>query len=393
MMVALQVAGEFSISSAWYAAWRLWGQILGDCATNIPPSLAWYEARELVLRYGWNTMAYQILNPGITLWFSHDRHAVVGYVLAGGYRVVAGAPISAEDDLVATVAQFESAANADRQRVCYFGAQNRIAAIVAATGRASQLLLGAQPIWDPNHWPAIIARKASLRAQIARARNKGIRVMEWPSDTATNHPELRQCLAEWLATRGLPSLHFLVEPETLARLQDRRVFVALRDRRVAGFLIATPIPQRNGWLIEQIVRGANAPNGLAELLVDNAMQNLAADGSTYVTLGLAPLSRHADGAESTHPLWVRAVLHWMRIHGQRFYNFDGLDSFKAKLQPDSWEPVYALTRERWVGARALYAITGAFGGESPIVFLCRALLRAASQEWYWFRQRTQGVGT
>jgi phosphatidylglycerol lysyltransferase len=179
----------------------------------------------------------------------------------------------------------------------------------------------------------------------------------------------------------------LVEPETLAQLQDRRVFVALRDRRVAGFLVATPIPQRNGWLIEQIVRGANAPNGLAEFLVDTAMQRLALEGSTYVTLGLAPLSRHAHGDESPHPLWIRAILRWMRMHGQRFYNFDGLDSFKAKLQPDSWEPVYALTRDRWVGGRALYAITGAFGGESPLIFLSRALVRAASQEWHWLRQR------
>ena len=50
------------------------------------------RARELVLRYGWNAMAYQILNPGMRLWFPADGEGVAGYVHAGNYRVVAGSP-------------------------------------------------------------------------------------------------------------------------------------------------------------------------------------------------------------------------------------------------------------------------------------------------------------
>ena len=38
------------------------------------------HARALVLRHGWNAMAYQILNPGIRRWFSADGEAVVGYL-------------------------------------------------------------------------------------------------------------------------------------------------------------------------------------------------------------------------------------------------------------------------------------------------------------------------
>lgn len=36
--------------------------------------------RDLVLRYGWNTLAYQILNPGIAHWFQPGGEGVVGYV-------------------------------------------------------------------------------------------------------------------------------------------------------------------------------------------------------------------------------------------------------------------------------------------------------------------------
>ncbi|MBK5186768.1 MAG: hypothetical protein JJD97_00910, partial [Gemmatimonadaceae bacterium] len=51
------------------------------------------RARELVLRYGWNATAYQILNPGFALWFSGAGDAVIGYVRRSGVHVVAGAPV------------------------------------------------------------------------------------------------------------------------------------------------------------------------------------------------------------------------------------------------------------------------------------------------------------
>lgn len=54
------------------------------------------RARELVLQFGWNATAYQIINPGIALWFSASGDAVVGYVRKHGVLVVAGAPVCAE---------------------------------------------------------------------------------------------------------------------------------------------------------------------------------------------------------------------------------------------------------------------------------------------------------
>jgi phosphatidylglycerol lysyltransferase len=242
------------------------------------------------------------------------------------------------------------------------------------------VLLGAQPIWDPNNWPNAIERRRSLRAQFNRARNKGVSITEWAPERAENHEALRRCLNEWLETRNLPPLHFLVEPETLSNLRDRRVFVAGRDRDVVGFTILSPVPARNGWLVEQIIRGANAPNGTAELLIDFAMRSVASSGATYATLGLSPLSDRAAGAPIRQPLWLRVLLKWVKLHGARFYNFGGLDAFKAKFNPDLWEPIYAIAAARNFTPRDLYAIAGAFSGGAPIRLVLRALLKAARQE-------------
>src|SRR5690348_17608010 len=84
------------------------------------------HARELVLRYGWNATAYQIVNPGISLWFSSAGDAVIGYVQRGSTRVVAGAPVCPPNRLSAVVAEFEGECTARQIRVCYFGAEERL---------------------------------------------------------------------------------------------------------------------------------------------------------------------------------------------------------------------------------------------------------------------------
>jgi len=345
------------------------------------------QARELVLRYGWNATAYQIINPGIELWFSPICEAVVGFVRAHDTLVVAGAPVCAPERLADVATEFEEAARRDGKRVCYFGAEARLEALYRGAATHSMVLLGAQPTWRPPNWLKIVSRRASLRAQFNRARNKSVSVSEWPSSQAAGHPVLRSCLQEWLATRGLPPMHFLVEPQTLERLADRRVFVAELKGQVVGFLVASPVPRRNGWLIEQIIRGHGAPNGTAELMIDAAVRAIAEEESEYVTLGLSPLSRRAALSEEENPLWLRWLLSWARAHGRRFYNFDGLDAFKTKFQPEQWEPVFAIFNEPHFSPAALYAIAEAFTRGSPIKAVAGALLKAAQTEAGWFAKR------
>lgn len=345
------------------------------------------RARALILRSGWNATAYQLLNPGIELWFSRAGDGVIGYVRHRRTRVVGGAPVCDIASLDSVAAEFVEDARAHGDQVCYFGAGGRLEASYARNPAWSRVLLGAQPAWHPRGWSTAVERRSSLRAQFNRARNKGVTVAEWAAESAENHPALRRCLAQWLATRHLPTLHFLVEPEILSQLHDRRVFVAERGEEVVGFTVLSPVSARNGWLVEQIVRGWNAPNGTAELLVDSAMRAVAASGASYATLGLSPLSERANVDLLQQPLWLRFVLRWVKLHGARFYNFAGLDAFKAKFNPDFWEPIYAIAEGPRFPPSALYAIAGAFSGGAPIRLVVRALLRAAGEEVTSLRRR------
>ncbi len=386
-------APDRSMTTAPGAAPMDWSDIRAGSAVealqSAPPDVM--RARALILRNGWNATAYQILNPGFALWFSAAGDAVVGYVRRVGVNVVAGAPVCAVERLTAVHEEFVEASRAMGSRVCYFGAGHRLEEEMQARRHRSVVLLGAQPVWDPADFAGVIDSHASLRAQLHRARNKDIEVVEWPASRVRAEPGLARVLAEWLATRGLPPLSFLVEPDTLGRLFDRRVFVAGRDLEnggaPVGFLMASPVPARGGWLVEQIIRGRDAPNGTTELLVARAMAAMAASGAPYATLGLAPLSRRAGVEPTSNPGWLRVTLELVRAHGRRFYNFDGLDAFKAKLLPQRWEPIYAISDEDRFSPRTLYAIAAAFSGGSPLVLVGRAMGRAVAQEVRWALER------
>jgi phosphatidylglycerol lysyltransferase len=185
---------------------------------------------------------------------------------------------------------------------------------------------------------AIAPRTAHAGAQ------QGVTVEARSFAEAGASPELDRVLDEWLRSRGLPPLHFMVEPRTLhGVVADRELLVARRAGSAVAFLVASPVAARNGYLIEQVARSPDAPNGSSELLIDAAMRRFAEDGRVYVTLGLVALSAQASAASAINPWWLRLMTTFARAHANRFYNFRGLERFRTKMSPAYWETIYAIS--------------------------------------------------
>jgi phosphatidylglycerol lysyltransferase len=342
-----------------------------------------FEARGLVMRYGWNTTCYQILNPGISLWFDENRQAVIGYVRCQKTVVVVGAPVCQLERLPEVLAEWHEHLRVKGFGLCYFGAEARLDLLLDQRDGFTKVVLGAQPVWSASQFFHAADTDASLRYQLNRARNKGVRVDEWETSRAVGNIDLRRILDEWLQTRGLPPMHFMVEPYTLDCLEDRRLFVASIEGRPVAFVVLTPVPDRPGWLTEQFVRGFDSPNGAIELLLTEAIGKICPAGNEFVTMGIVPLSDHVPSAQRSNPDWLRWILSWFRAHGRRFYNFDGLDSFKSKFHPDYWEPIYAITKESRFSILSLYSIASAFSQGSPLLAIAEGMRRAVKQEVLW----------
>ena len=337
-------------------------------------------ARALILKCGWNSTCYQILNEGIEHWWSADRLGLVGYVVAGRLAIVAGAPVCELRKLDAAITEWEDFARSKGLGVCYFGAEARLQDHLARFEGYTQVVLGSQPEWPPREFVSRIQGNASLRAQLNRSRNKGVRVSEWSRERAENHPQLAAVLSEWLAYRGLPTLHFLVEPETLGDLRDRRIFVAERKGTVVGFVTLCPVPARKGWLTEQFVRSRRAPNGTVELMLFEAASAVAATGSEFLTMGIVPLVQTGVEEGPWEPGWLRFLRRWAQAHYIRFYNFRGLSEFKAKFLPPEWAPVLVIVKAPEFRLGHLRAIARAFTRSSPELALFGGVARALRME-------------
>ncbi len=127
-----------------------------------------------------------------------------------------------------------------------------------------------------------------------------------------------------------------------------------------------------------------------EILMDTAIRAVAASGAEYVTMGIVPLSMHGLPAASPNPGWLKFLMGWVRAHGRRFYNFDGLDKFKVKFRPQEWEPIYVISKEDRFSVGSLYAIAAAFSDGSPISAVLRGLGRALRQEISWLGESASG---
>jgi len=338
------------------------------------------RTRQLLLNHGRASTCWQILHPDLSLWFTAAGDGVVGFARYGRTRIAAGEPVCAVERLPAVCREFEQDAARSGERVCYLAAEGSLVERLGRDGRYQVLPIGAQPVWEPALLAARFEDKATLRYQVNRARNKGLRVDEWPPERFA-HPALPRCLERWLATKPLPPLGFMTDPYLLPRMDGRRLLVAEVDDTPVGYCVLSPVPARAGWLVEQIVRCDGAPNGTAESLVAGAARSTAAAGSRFITLGTSPLSRRGQRLSRRHPFWLRAGMGWMRAHGSRFYNFRGLEHFKAKFRPQAWEPVYAVSADPRLRPATLYAVMGAFTGRSPLWAGLQAIVDGAAVEW------------
>ncbi len=325
------------------------------------------RALTLVQQHGHNVTAFQALERGYRYYFT--RAGCVAYVDTGSAWVVAGAPIAPAAEIPALLSAFLSEAQRNRRRTCLFGTEQRL--LDLAGDALSSFRIGELPVWDPHAWQQTLSRRASLREQLRRARAKGVRVRELSAAELRSGPTrlaISRLAERWLSSRNMAPLDFLVQVELFELAEHRRCFVAERAGELVGVAGVVPVPARQGWFVEDLLREPSAPNGTVELLVDHVMRWAAEQRCAWLTLGLTPLAGQ-----------VATVLRVARRSSRRFYDFDGLRSYRAKLEPAEWLPIYLSYPNGQNGALALLDAIGAFTGDGFCRFSLRWLRRTLTQ--------------
>jgi phosphatidylglycerol lysyltransferase len=333
-------------------------------ATADPDAFAWSRAEALVRSHGWNATAAQTLARGYRYFFDGED-ACVAYVDTGAAWVAAGAPIASADRLDAVARAFVAAARAAGRRACFFATEARFAE--ASRPALRSIAIAEQPEWDVAAWDATLRGHRSLREQLRRARAKGVTVRRVSAAELAAPGPLRDGVERvreaWLATRSMAPMEFLVAIHLFDRRIDRAFLIAERGGRVIAVGSLVPVPARNGWFLEHLLRTGEAPNGTFETMVDASMRHALEAGGGWVTLGMAPLA----GAVP-RPLAVARRL------GRPLYHFEGIRAARARLHPARWSPIYlSLPSEQ--GAIATFRdVLTAFAGGSLVRYGARTIM-------------------
>jgi phosphatidylglycerol lysyltransferase len=175
-------------------------------------------------------------------------------------------------------------------------------------------------------------------------------------------PRLRSVSDAWLAAKGATEKGFSLgrfDADYLKRFPC--AIVEARDGTLVAFANVL-VGARGEEMSVDLMRHADVYGSELtspmEYLILMLMQDAKARGFRRFNLGMAPLA--AVGA--THRARpVERIAHQFFLHGEAWYNYQGLRRFKARFHP-TWEPRYLAYRRPWDWPFAVAAATQLIAG-------------------------------
>ena len=328
---------------------------------------------------GYNAHALVAITPGIRCWTSTEAKGGVAYNEVGGVWLVPGDPLATEEGIAKVTEGFLQAARAKGRVVGFMPATERFAKHSSAL-RLRAVRIGSAPYFDLATWAPRGDRAKKARAGVNQARRAGVHVTE-VVDIDEQLVRDTACLCKSWSTTRRSAINFawLFSIDVFQHKERKKYFTARDEHgKLVGFLAASPIPARDGWYLEDVLRAKDAPNGTTDLLVVEVLELLKQSGAKLATLGTAPMAMEgaSDPAVRDSRLLSRAT-RAIATCFSLFYNFGGVRRFKAKFAPSWWESEYALiSRDLSAPPRVLRAFVHAVVPAGPMTLVARQINRA-----------------
>jgi pimeloyl-ACP methyl ester carboxylesterase len=335
---------------------------------------------------GYNAHSLVSISAATRHWSCPQVEGSITYNEFGKVWLVPGDPLAHPDNVLELTRRFVAAAKEEGRFPAFLPATARFAGQIAPL-RLHSVKIAAAPYFDLSSWTTRGDRAKKVRAGVNQARRAGLSVQAIKVVDESLEREVARLCRSWLQSRRCAvKLGWLFELNPFQHAERKKFFTA-RDMagRLVGFLAASPIPAREGWYLEDVLRLPTAPPGTAELLIVEALATLRSEGWRLATLGTSPLARDGEREPNIcHHQLVESILRIVTSSFSGFYNFEGLRRFKTKFAPSRWESEYLiLPREALATPRLIRAFVQAIapGGASNLIVsqLLRALKGAAPE--------------
>lgn len=294
--------------------------------------------------YGYNPHSLVSISQNSKMWFDFQTQSGLSFFERGKIRLVAGEIIGAEKNCKRAVHKFlEESANQNKI-VCFLPATEKFAKTIMPLGFEA-VKIGASPYFDLQTWNPRGNKAKKMRAGCNQARKAGILIEKVKEIDSILENEVTDLSNSWLKSRRASvKFGWLFELNPFKHIEHKKLFVARNnENRLVGLLAASPIPAREGWYLEDVLRYPDSPNGTTDLLIFEALKSLAEEGAKIATLGTVPLAIDGEDLISSKKYTLtKMIFNFSRQKGEFIYNFKGLRHFKSKFVPTWWESEYIL---------------------------------------------------
>jgi lysylphosphatidylglycerol synthetase-like protein (DUF2156 family) len=302
-----------------------------------PASEAEIERARPIVEHSPSTYANLVYRGQMSLVFSRQGNAFVMFGERHHSAIAMGDAVGPADEADDATRRFVDLCRGARRRPVFFEVAEGRAALYQELGLALTKL-GEQARVELARFDLGTHRLAPLRQACARVRRHGCRFEIVPaSGVPALVPELLRVSQGWLAAKATAEKGFSNASFDAAYLARFPAAVVRDDEH--GVLAFANLWQGGGkeeLSVDLMRHLPGAPNGTMDFLFSEILVWGRDNGFRWFDFGVAPLAGLDSGPDA--PLWHRVGTLIYR-HGEHFYNFQGLRSYKDKFSP-VWTPRY-----------------------------------------------------
>lgn len=188
------------------------------------------------------------------------------------------------------------------------------------------------------------SKRQSMRSRLKRVAKKGCRFeVLSQAESLLEMATLRAISDEWLAAKKAKEKGFSLGYFDESYLANFRIAVVRVEGRIVAFTNIWETKSRQELSIDMMRYSKAAPPSVMEYLFVELIQWAKAEGFSFFDLRVAPLSGITVG--NAVP-FAHKLLDLAFNHGENFYGFRGIRSYKDRFNPE-WEPIYVASPGNW----------------------------------------------
>ncbi len=268
-------------------------------------------------------------------FFSNDKTAFIAYGLSKRTAIILGDPGGDVKQFRQTLHEFAEFAHKNGWLIACINSTT-LSGSVYDELNFNKLFIGNDAIIQTKQFIKTETRSKHFRYVTNRALKDGLQTEFWHHPSKQQFEQLAIVSNSWLGRSGRREYGFFMGYFDAHYLQDSQIIVLKQHDRVVAYINIVPSYIANTVSIDHI-RSLNKTSSIAtHYLLMELIVKLEKDGIEVVNLGLAPLSGLDRRVERTAQ---DKLLLLIKLLGNRYYSFKGLEQFKGKFRPD-WQPNY-----------------------------------------------------